>query len=358
MSTLTTEDEVGDELRGLSKPQSGNNAVTRYRSVLPRYIERNENLLELMRIPTTAEMGEMLAFRGVPNDPELWNAEPSRKIDAMASFDSAYAPTEDLTTFSERFFARYRRALSARNFDDEEYRAFFFGARDVMKGARLRPLPASMSSLKGTGIMLSGPSLMGRSALLQRYREILKKPFRVYGEGPEPAMMWVVPGLNISYPACGTLKGLLVDLRHAIVAAVGRADTPVDILPEFRGDDAMNAAISACILLNVGVLVLDGASFASLEGQPLQILQFLVKFQQYSGIPVVLSGTPAFMHIVGLAGSKSSNLFSGPSHHFDPFPPPVVDEDSGRAQGHSVWTKLNLWLWSLGLFSPENLMPV
>ncbi|WP_429251432.1 hypothetical protein [Paraburkholderia sp. GAS333] len=131
---------------------------------------------------------------------------------------------------------------------------------------------------------------------------------------------------------------------------------PQKVLTDLLGANGDNAAIAACILLNVSLITVDGANFNSIGGNPFEIPAFLLKLQEYSGIPVLFSGTCAFMHFMSLKGSPSANLFGEPSLHLDPNEAPKLGEDQ-RPVGEGVWYQKNVWYWSLGMFSRDIPMP-
>ncbi|WP_157696333.1 hypothetical protein [Caballeronia temeraria] len=351
MSTVFESTAEGEWVEENQRPPS-RHAVTPYHQ--PLLFSKSERLSEFLRIVPTSEVRRTLAYRAVPRDPALWSGDRSHKIDALSDFDQSYAPTEDVTTFTELILARIRRTFLAKDFGDEHYREFFHGTRKVLQKEPLRPVPESLSSTKGSIFILTGPSLCGRTAYLHRLRRLLGKPFEVHGTGPAPAFMHVIPAIYLNYPECGTLTGLLGDLRHALVAAVGSAGTPSGVFPELAGLNAVNAAISLCILLNVGVFIVDGASFESLKGEPREVLAFLLKLQQASAIPVIFSATCAYAHVLGLVGSKSSNAFAGKPVYFDPLPEPTAATIDEIVRLSGPWCDANSFLWSSGVFSAEK----
>jgi hypothetical protein len=341
----------------MGRPKRAGSLVV-YAPSVPSFVRENEQLAELLRMPTIDEMRTKLQERGVSGDAALRGADASRKIAALASLHDAYLPTDEVTTFVLAVHARIRNAFLAKDFSNERFRSFFYSPRDVLAGDPLLPMSASIGSPGGIGLTLDGPSGMGRTALIKRLRKIYGRPFRVRGNGvEEPVSMWVIPMLSINYPTCGTLKGLISDFREAIVSEIGRADTPVNTFGQLRGDNAENALIAACLQLNVAFIAMDGAGFNSIEGEPDKIIKFLVKLQQRTGIPLLISGTCAYMYMCGLSGNKSSNLFNGPSLHFDPMPAPGPLDIAETSPQPSIWYQMNRGLWEIGTFSTGIAMP-
>ncbi|MGF6442607.1 ATP-binding protein [Paraburkholderia youngii] len=361
MDVIDQNSECDTEVLERRDDSSSTNQLALRERHLAVHIQPNERLADLMRIRTTEEIRQSLAHRGVPRDTRLWTADASYKMDAMAGFMQSYVPSEAVVTFTEDFLAKYRRTLRLRDFEDADYREFFFSTREVLQGEAMWQLPSSMNPLKGAIFTMTGPSGMGRSAYLLRLRQLLGKPFVVYGNGKAPAMMRVIPAICLDLSEGLTLKEFFRDLKYALSAAVATKDTSKAMFPELTGENAANCAIALCILLNVGVLIVDGACWGALGGEPDRILAFLVRLQQSSGIPVVLSGTCPFMYAMGLAGSKSSNLFAGRHLYLDAYARPEATEpDEGATSGpkwQGAWVKLNLWLWQAGTFGPEVEMP-
>ena len=304
-----------------------------------------DGLSSLLRLRSFDEIKHSLANRGVHNGVLVSASDLAAKLEALSRLEDAFLPSDEMVTYTAEILSRIRKLFESRNFNDEEYRTFFYRARDVLIGREVRPLPQSIVSLRGSCFTLCGPSLMGRTAFLQRLRLMLGSPFQIQGKEPEPLRMWCVPVLPLTVPPCGSTKQLIHQIREWLLAEVGGAKAPGNALADLTGPRAEAAAISLCTLLNVALITVDGGDFRSIGNGGFEIYNFLLRLQQYTGIPVVISGTYAFMHLAGKAGSSSSNLFSGPSLHFDPFNLPQQDE-AGMPKGMSATA--HRWLWSLG----------
>lgn len=320
---------------------------------------KNARMEELMRILTMEELRAKMKVLGISDDPALRAAPLETKISALTSYCDAYLPLREAVTFVSMLQSKIREVYSAKKFGSEEFRLFFHAHAAVMRGERLRPLPPSLSGITGTGFTLTGPSLMGRTALLQRLAEILGETFAVNGEHPLPARMLVMPLLYLPYPTCGTLRGLFRDMRQKVMTSIGHYDMNVNALPDLDGPNAENVAIALCTLLNVGVVALDGCGSGNVNGRTEEILRFLLKLRQFTGIPVLISGTSAFMYSTSYMGNLASNLFNGPSLHLNPIAAPSlgkVDDDPNKSK-QSVWYQMNMWHWERGLVEQPCPMP-
>jgi hypothetical protein len=321
---------------------------------------KSDRMVDLMQVPTLDQLRETMRTLGVPNVPELRNADLAIQIGALAKLDEAYLPLREVLIFISTLLAKVREVYRAKQFGGEEFRLYFHSCAELMTGqGRLRPLPACLATITGTGFALTGPSRMGRTATLQRLIGILGKPFLVQGEHPAPRQMWVMPILHLPYPTCGTLRGLLRDLRERVLASIGRYDMNVNALSDVEGSNGENAAIALCTLLNVGLVVLDGGGFVNVNGKTQHIFQFLLKLRQFTGIPVLISGTSAFMCSTSYMGNLASNIFNGPTLHLDPLKAPTQQSDatSNAKSNPGVWHQLNAWLWSQGLHDESCKMP-
>lgn len=320
---------------------------------------RSARMEDMMRLPSTEELRRKMRVLGA-HEPALRTADLETKIAALSNYCQAYLPLREGLTFASTLLAKIREIYRAKKFSSEEFRLYFHANAEVMNGERLRPLPACLSSITGTGFTLTGPSLMGRTAILQRLVEILGRPFFVKGEHPAPSQMFVMPLLYLPYPTCGTLRGLIRDMRQKVMAGIGHYKMNVNALSDMDGPNGENVAIALCTLLNVGAVVLDGSGFANVNGKTEAILKFLVKLRQFTGIPVVISGTSAFMYSASYMGNLASNLFNGPSLHLNPIrmPNSGTERQEAPESKKGIWVQMNEWHWKRGIFEPPCPMPV
>ncbi|WP_321952099.1 hypothetical protein [Paraburkholderia bannensis] len=321
-------------------------------------------LLDLIRVRPSDEVHKTLQHDAVPWNPGLLTADSSMKIDALAAMGSAYLATTGVTTFVEVILARIRKHVYAKNFKNERYRNLYHLSARVMIGEAVASLPPAGESLKGSCFSIIGPSLSGKTALLQRIRILLGAPFEVrmgpYDDAHEadsttPSKMTFIPCLNLSIPKCNTLGKFLSDMRQRIVGEIRNAKTAKNALAQMEGTDGEGMAVAACILLNVCLITVDGANFSAIKGDATAIPEFLVRLQEYTDIPVVISCTSAYEHFMSLSGSLSSNLFGEMSLHLDPIRKPPVDKPELREL--SIWYQKVKWYWNMGIFSREYVMP-
>lgn len=312
----------------------------------------------MMHLPTTRELRAKMKVAGTSLNAVADSADTEEKIAALSNYCEAYLPMREGLTFVSSLLAKIREMYRAKQFGCEEFRVFYHANAEVMNGSRLRPLPACLSTINGAGFTLTGPSLMGRTALLQRLVEILGRPFTVTGAHPAPAQMFVMPLLYLPYPMCGTLRGLIRDMRQRVLAGISHHKINLNALSDMEGPNGENVAIALCTLLNVGAVVVDGAGFSDVNGKTQSILKFLVKLRQFTGIPVVISGTSAFIYSASYFGNLASNLFNGPSLHLDPIKPPnPIEHENVEQAPKGIWHQLNEWHWERSSFGVMNPMP-
>jgi hypothetical protein len=318
-----------------------------------------EHMTEVMYLPKTMELLRMLQNRGVPKDVRAEDGDSNANIEVLANFRRAYIPTAEMRDFASAILAAVHQLYRAKQFGGEEFRRFYFGNLSLKNGDDLLPLPACLTSVSGTGFTLSGPSLIGKTAFLERISAIFPKPFKIGGPTPAPPDMWLFPVLRLRYPMCGTVRGLIRDMREQILAEVGSHDASRTSLPEMLAPQPENAAISACILLNVGLVIFDGAGFANANKRTASILGFLLKLRQSTGIPVVISCTTAFMRAVESLGTLYTNLFNGVTRILEPIEPPASQLPDGSApvEDEGLWHQINDWFWQQGLISKRCPMP-
>jgi hypothetical protein len=201
---------------------------------------KSDRMGEIMRVIPAAELHAKIRRPGVPANPELRMADPDTQIQSLSGFSRAFMPLRETITFISLVLAKIRQVYSAKQFGGEEFRLYFHASAEVMNGAPLRPIPACLASITGIGFWLTGPSGMGRTASLTQLVELLGKPFMVEGDHPAPRRMWVMPVLYLTYPTCGTLRGLFRDIRQHILAEVGTQVTNINALSDLEGPNAEN----------------------------------------------------------------------------------------------------------------------
>lgn len=327
--------------------------VQKQASVL-KVFKGNSRLEAVMHIRSHEEARAMLSHRAVPNDPELWVAAPHVKKDALAGFDQSYLPTEEAIAFFLIVLARIRWFLASKNFEDAEYVSWYYELLKFFTGQE-KYLPRTRATGAARCMVISGASLTGKTALLQRIRIAMGTPFSLQG-GLDVPEIHLVPHISVDYPTCNTVDGLLAALRQALVTEVGRSTANQADFPKFVGAKGQDIAISLCVMLNVCLITIDGAGYSSATKPSINVMDFLLKLQKYSGITVLVSGTCVFMHYLSKFGEKASNFFGGPQLAIDPYSAPELDS-KGKVETDGVWYQRNLWYWKLGLFGQSIPMP-
>lgn len=310
-------------------------------------------MTEVMKVRSAEEVKAALQHQPLPTDSAFYEGDESQKIDALARFGENYRPLAEVVAFTQRALSKFRLNYAARSFYAQTYRPHYFGQRKAIKGCDVPVLPPNLARLQGMGMVLAGPSQVGRTALINRIQASLPQFIELQGELPCPTEMICIPCFRVDFPTCGTAEGFFRDFRQNLLSIVGKTNSSDKALLGLLGANAENAAIAYATLFNFGMLVIDGLSARAVTRETSMFLEFLVKFKRHTNIPIVLSGTTAFMHAAGLLSSTSSNMFDGPALHLQPLNCPK--KYRGKVSG--VWHQMNEWYWSCGVISPKYPMP-
>lgn len=347
--------KANSESRELSVATSGSRtSVANPRnqaSILAAY-PGNPRLEALMHIPSFEQMRAMLSFRAVSSDPELWLAPREVRLDALKNFTQSYQPTIEAVHFAEVVCGGVRNHLELQEYEDPDFREWFYLVRDFLSGYEPE-LPRTRATGGPSCMAITGASQTGKTAFLQRIRLVIGKPIALEGGETSPSLR-LVPVLSVFYPECNTVEGLLRNIRHALLTEVGGPKADQKHFPEFKGSKGADIAISLCVLLNVCLITVDGASARHATGRSMEVVKFLLRLQSYAGMQVVVSGTPVFMDFIGRDGSLSANFFSGRQFSLDPIRSPEVNSD-GSVSTNGMWFQRNLWYWELGLFGRKDI---
>ncbi|MDR5803760.1 hypothetical protein [Caballeronia sp. LZ001] len=351
----SAECDVVDDVVPLEEASISREVVTSRNIAEIREASRTR-LQEAIRDRTTAEVEQQLSYCAVPDVARQPDASSDAKKNALALYRQSFYADDDTVEFTYSIISAFRHSMSRRNFDDPDYREFFFNIDKILKGDALRPIPTCVRALRDLFFIVEAPPLCGKTAYINRLLQIFDTPFRFYGTGKQPAYMSIVPLLSISYPSCGTVEGMLREIRYRVIERVGRVDTLKDVIPEIAGQDSVNAIISLCVQVNVGVLAIDGACFKSLAGQPQEVVDMLVKLQQRSGIVVVFAATPVFLHCLSLAKGGSSSFLSGQRLNLGSLG--NVADANGNPDSTSTLYQFVSRAWASGVISSETSMPI
>ena len=320
---------------------------------LESYVNQTSELPEFLPAPSKAAVIERLRNRLVPADPELWKAGPEAKIRAMAQFDKGYLATEEVARYTFNVVSAYVECMQTRNLENPRYRRYFYSFQEALQGRGTIPCRESLDTLTGVNFVITGRSQLGRTAYVQRLRKLFGAPFRVAGPSlNDVKVVWYFPIVVLQWPTCGTLKGLLEQVREKLVSEIKDPADRAPILKRMRGKNAESAVIAASVLLNVGMVVIDGACAQSLKGRVREILAFFCRLQRHTNIPVLLSCSDVFMHGASTLGPEVADVLGGPRLAFEPLEAPSSTPDVT-----GLWHKFNLWFWRAGLLSPLLEMP-
>jgi hypothetical protein len=297
-------------------------------------------------IPSFQGALEKLRFKGNSALNTTGTGLSECKLTALSQFSSAYFPSSRKAWLANSVIAAVRASLSLRDPTQPRYSKFIHGQRDVLAGGQLKPMPSFLHSLQGTGFLFAGPTGTGKTAFIQRLRACIGEEHSIVRlGGAAPAEMRFLPVLYVRWPDCSTLPGLLANIRNALLSEFGSADTDERALANFSGKHGSQAAIATCILLNVGLFVIDGGSIRSLRSDYREILSFVATLQEYSGIPTIVSCTYPLAQAISRLGGRGANQSSAGAEYFDLIP-------KGK-----LWTSHCQFAWKLGQFDHKTDIP-
>lgn len=316
------------------------------------YFNQTSQLPEFASASKDAVKGR-LQNRTVREDPELWQADQDIRIQAMQSFNAGYLPLEETTRFTTSLVSSYVYSMRCRDVRCPRYRRYFYSLHEALRDGNPLPSRSSLDTLTGINFSLTGLSGMGRTAYLQRLRTMFGPAFRVVTNDSDVKVVWFIPMLVLQWPECGTLKGFLQAFRDALVSEVKDPASRTRVFGKMKGKTLAASIISACLLLNVGMVAIDGAVAASLKPQTRDILMFLNALQGHTNIPVLLSRSEAFEYGAAMLGKEVHQSLRGRELRFQAFSSP-----SAGAGNRGLWHQFNTWLWrGPGLLPPTASMP-
>ncbi|WP_233149258.1 ATP-binding protein [Herbaspirillum camelliae] len=325
----------------------------------------------LMVAPTAIEMAKELTHLGVKADVMIQPNDGGANIVALQNYMRTYFPPTEVVYFAIELLASTHSFFRAKQMGDEEFRRYLFSTLMTRKNKRVHALPACIQEVPGGVFVLCGPSGAGKTAFWVRYVARLPKPFVLktsMERGLESlAGIWVIPVVHISYPVCGTVKGLARDLRDHFVRIIDDVRNEEDEfdhlppLPDMLAGEPMNAVINACVSLNVGLFVLDGAGIRHSNTQSYEVLEFLLKLREKGGVPVALSCTAAFLKSIEHLETTYANLTNSTMINLEPIPAPSPKPSPG-ADGKTppdfdVFRQMCRNWWAAGLLGRKSTMP-
>lgn len=337
---------------------------------LESYVSQTSELPEFAHAPSKAAIIKRLRNRLVPDDKDLWKAGPEAKLRAMTQFDKGYLATEQVARYTYSLVSAYVDCMDAKHLTNPRYRRYFYSFQQAVQGRGPIPSRESLDTLTGVNFVITGRSQSGRTAYIQRLRNMFGAPFRVVAPSLDDIkLVWFMPIMVLQWPSCGTLKGLLEQFRDKLVSEIKDPQSLAPVFKRMRGKNAATAAIAASVLLNIGLFVIDGACAHSLKGRVREILMFLCKLQGHTNIPLLFSCTDVFMQGAKQLGPEVDAVLRGRSLALEPLNAPRPDVDAvlrGRnlleARNEDLaklglWYQFNLWFWRAGLLSPLHEMP-
>lgn len=297
-------------------------------------------------VPSFQDALKRLRFKGVSTLNTTGTVSSEYKLSALMQFSSAYFSSSANVWFAQKIIAMVRASLSLRDPSQPRYSKFIHGQRDVMAGGALKAMPSFLHSLQGAGLLLAGPAGTGKTAFIQRLRACIGEEHTLIRlGGSAPAEMRFLPMLYVRWPDCGTLAGLLGNIRNALISELGSAETDARAFSNFFGKHGQNIAIATCIFLNLGLFVIDGGGIRSLRGEYREILNFVATLQEFSGIPTIVSCTYPVAQALTRLGGRGANQSNVGAEYFDLVP-------TGK-----LWNRYCQFAWKLGQFDKSIEMP-
>ena len=283
---------------------------------------------QLMYEPSEEEMSRALqrklALNQVSGNPD----DVGTKIRKLSRSHEAFFPLTEFVHLALTLLTAIQNLMHARKFGNNEFLRFFFATAQLRKNAALLPLPTCIQELAGGMFALVGASGSGKSAFIRRFKSCLPKPFFLK-EAPNPSLegMWVFPVLHLEVRVTDTHRDVIASMRQQIIAVTGTLGMEAKPLPDMLSMRPENAAITACIAVNVGMVIVDGFGIRNSHADTATSLSFLLKLRREGGIAVLISCTPAFQQSIEHLQSEYRCLFSGQSTYLESFDAPVAGDE-------------------------------
>lgn len=273
----------------------------------------SKEMAEMMSTPKTSELLRRLERVAIPAEEVSVPGRLAKNAEGKVKYRQSYFSTAQILEFAAAFNASVRDFYRTKQFGNSSYRRYLFETLALRVGDALRPLPACVQEAKGTSFVVVAPAQCGKAALATALERCLPKPFKIENPPVEGlSEILVYPVIRLKYPRNRKLKGLIKDLRAAILEIASDENTKRGALSEMLEDESGDIAIATCILVNVGGVIIEGATGRKVDyTHTEEILEFLVRLRDKAGVPVMLMCTPAFMHGVKSYGSTYGTIFEG-----------------------------------------------
>lgn len=302
----------------------------------PTYSLGNINvpeIKELMYESTEEEMSRSLQQKLVLSQVSGNPLDVSTKIRKLSRSHEAFFPLTEFVHLALALLTAIQNLMRARMFGNNEFLRFFFATAQLRKNAALLPLPTCIQEMAGGLFALVGASGSGKSAFIRRFTSFLPKPFFLR-DAPNPSLegMWVFPVMHLEVRVTDGVRDVAASMRQQIIAVTGTLGMESKPLPDMLSMKPENAAITACIAVNVGLVIVDGLGIRNSNSETAAILSFLLKLRREGGIPVFISCTPAFQQSIEHLQSEYRCLFSGQTTYLESFDAPAesasADDDA------------------------------
>jgi hypothetical protein len=310
-------------------------------------IEQVPGLATFAALRTIDELSQWLG-----KEPECAKARyrdetPEAKRLALNSLlTDTYIPTNRIAEFVQTLGGTMFSALNVRDFSNPRYASFFYQQEDLLMGKnRIKPMPGAPFTSQVFGVI--GSSGSGKSMLCDRLYHLLGSAQRLRCSPPLPDFLATIPVLKLEWK--NSRPEFLRHIRYVLRAEVANANASDRLLREIESDiHGANAVKSWLIQFNIGVILIDGCNNASLTTGTPEVLDTIAEVSKWTGIPVVIFGTPLFMHRLANGSMPGPYLTSGPKLDLDDFSPPLK---GGKLDINGGWYSTVSEVWRMSAMS-------
>nr|WP_245202275.1 ATP-binding protein [Herbaspirillum sp. 1130] len=196
-----------------------------------------------------------------------------------------------------------------------------------------------------------GSSGSGKSLLCDRLHHLLGSAQRLRCSPPLPDFLAIIPVLKLEWK--NSRLEFLRHIRYVLRAEIATANASDRLLREIESDiNGANTVKSWFIQFNIGVILIDGCNNASLTPGTPEVLDTIAEVSKWTGIPVVIFGTPLFMHRLANGSMPGPYLTSGPKLDLDDFSPPLK---SGELDINGSWYSTVSEIWRMSAMSQTEM---
>ncbi|MFC5519867.1 AAA family ATPase [Polaromonas jejuensis] len=273
--------------------------------------------LEALPPPITFSDLPKTLQRSAFSDLPVWDLLPAQREFLVETVDNQFVATSCVLEPASGVQILLRRALTMRNplMAEEQIRTNRIGLADSKKTIR------SLAGMDGAGMLLSGMTGTGKSALLKRILALIA-PEQVLDFGSSKACGWFrlkqCVYLYVDHPSNGTRGALLKRILLQLDASVG-----TDYFEQHKRTTNLDALlVVACKLLvlhRVAMLVIDEKQQRSFNDSPwaLEFVLFYLTLMNL-GVSVVLAGNPLAFDHLRLLSQVMRRFSTGGIHELSP----------------------------------------